>query len=85
MYKYSKSFFGILLFILLAASCRPDPKTRLMSPEVRYMSDTMFASRKVKLNEDLDSICLLQKEMYRQEAIDSLLKIELKRIKELSE
>ena len=56
-----------------------------MSPEVRYMSDTMFASRKVKLNEDLDSICLLQKEMYRQEAIDSLLKIELKRIKELSE
>lgn len=85
MYKYCYPLFGLIGFIILASACRPDPKTRLMSPEVRYMSDTMFASRKVKLSEDLDSICLLKKEVYRQEAVDSLLKIELKRIKELSE
>ena len=57
----------------------------MLSPEVKYMSDTMFAKRKAGIIEELDSLCLIENPKLKQKAIDSLLIIEKKRIAELSE
>ena len=49
------------------------------------MADTMYAKRKVMLNDELDSLCIQRVPVLRQRAIDSMLIIEKDRIRELIE
>jgi hypothetical protein len=76
---------AFIIYIATISACTPDPNQLILSPEVRYMSDTMFLNRRKLLDQELDSICLIQKEALVQAAVDSLLIIEKRKIEELSE
>lgn len=66
-------------------SCGDTTSRQSLSPEVKYMSDTMYNNRKPKIEDELDSLCLERIPLLKQRAIDSLLIIEKERIRELSE
>ncbi len=66
-------------------SCGGTTSRQSLSPEVKYMSDTMYNKRKNMLEDELDSLCLERIPLLRQKAIDSLIIIEKERIRELSE
>lgn len=70
---------------LLFSSCGDTKSRQSLSPEVKYMSDTMYNKRKRMLDDELDSLCLERIPALKQRAIDSLLIIEQERIRELSE
>ena len=81
----SYKVISIIALGVLWSSCGDSSGKQVLSPEVKYMSDTMFAKRKAALIEELDSLCLQESPKLKQKAIDSLLIIEKKRIAELSE
>lgn len=70
---------------ILTSGCDFTDSRQTLSPEVKYMSDTMFAKRKAMINTKVDSICAINFADIRAKAIDSLLQFEKERIAELSE
>ena len=76
---------AIIVLGLAFCSCSDTRSTQSLSPEVKYMSDTMYNRRKSIIEDELDSLCLERIPLLKQKAIDSLLIIEQERIRELSE
>ena len=74
---------SILFVGIIVLGCEPSSINSL-TPEVRYMADTIFARKKIKLEKEMDSICLAQKDQFIAHAVDSLVKINEQRILELS-
>ena len=77
-----------LVFLVLSSlslACQSTPNRDKLNPKVNYMADTMFAHRRREIDIRMDSLCQLRMELYVQEAIDSLMTLELNRIDQLSE
>ena len=72
-----------LLLVVFTSGCEPSSINSL-TPEVRFMSDTIFARKKNIIEKQMDSICIAQKEEFLVMAVDSLVKINEERIIELS-
>ena len=75
------AFLVVLLFICFGCDL-PSKRTKL-SPEIRYMADTMFAKRRNQMIDEMESICKIRKEEFVSQFIDSLLLVEQSRIEEL--
>jgi len=73
-----------LLIVNLLLSCEKEPKPVIVTYQLSHQADTTFAKQyRDKINREVDSICLANKELFYQQAKDSLLKLELKKIDQL--
>lgn len=75
---------ALIAILFTMSSCESSSDAKLLAPLVDYVSDTMYARRKPLIRAEVDSLCLELSDGYRQAAIDSLIQIERRRIKELS-
>ena len=75
----------MLVLGIILCSCRNTQSRQSLSPEVKYMCDTMYNNCKRMIDDQLDSLCLERMPMLKQRAIDSLMIVEQERIHELSE
>jgi hypothetical protein len=68
---------------MLLFGCQSSSKRTMLTPEIRYMSDTMFARYKAGNTPVLDSICEVKRPAYVKIYIDSLLSLERDNIEDL--
>lgn len=76
--------FAFIALIAGTTSCGSNSDAKLLIPVVTYTTDTMLNNRKEMIELEMDSLCAVHQEAYIQSAVDSLLKIERARIKQLT-
>jgi|GEM_PF-2704830 len=75
---------SMLLMSAGAMSCGDGGnKANILPPDIQYMADTMFSHRKRAITKEMDSICIANSSMLIESAIDSFVRLEQLRIKEI--
>ncbi len=75
----------LLTFICLFACGERREQKITIDPDIKYSADTMFSKRKSMIRDSMDSICLAETRLLFAMTRDSLLQVELKRIRQLSQ
>lgn len=78
---YLKFIFPTLLIILFSCSTRESEK---LSPEEKYIVDTMYSNRFTKTKLMADSLCTLKSDSFFSIAIDSIKKARIDEIELLT-
>jgi len=83
MHSFSKYY---LLFgsMLLLSACSGEPKPLIITYKMALQVDTLFLNQYSRIiDKEIDSICRANREIYYQQAFDSLLNIELEKMENL--
>ena len=83
MSEFLKASFFLLLLNFIYG-CEKEPKQVIVTYQLSHQADTTFAKQyRDKINKEVDSICFANRELFYNQAKDSLMKLELNKIEQL--
>ena len=78
--------FFLISMVSLCLSCSGNPKPLVITYQLALRADTLFYNQYAKkIDEEIDSLCIINRNLYYQQAVDSLLTVEYKRMQVLLE